>query len=116
MAAPPCGRERKRPQPAYKTHATGAFKYPALIHFHPLANPRTVPVLRSIAATFLFVEERLDTGVEEADSEVISELIAEGQTFEAGIIEGVQNAPDPDVAQTKTSSRRSSQVSDSLRR
>jgi len=40
--------------------------------------------------------------VEEADSESISELIAEGQPFEAGIIEGIENAPDPDVAEVKT--------------
>jgi hypothetical protein len=40
--------------------------------------------------------------VEEADSESISELMAEGQPFEAGIIEGIQNAPDPDVAEVKT--------------
>ncbi len=40
--------------------------------------------------------------LEEADSESISELIAEGQPFEAGIIEGIQNAPDPDVAEVKT--------------
>jgi hypothetical protein len=52
------------------------------------------------------------SNVEEADSEGVSELIAEGQTLEAGIIEGVENAPDPDVVQTKTSSRRSFQMSD----
>jgi hypothetical protein len=45
------------------------------------------------------------SNVEEVDSESTSELIAEGQPFEAGIIEGVENAPGPDVAQTKTSSR-----------
>ena len=42
------------------------------------------------------------SNVEEADSESVSELIAEGQSFEAGIIEGVENAPDPDVAEVKT--------------
>jgi hypothetical protein len=34
------------------------------------------------------------SNVEEADSESVSELIAEGQPFEAGTIEGVENAPD----------------------
>ena len=40
--------------------------------------------------------------MKKADSESVSELIAEGRTFEAGIIEGVENAPDPDVAVVKT--------------
>jgi len=56
------------------------------------------------------------SNVEEADSESASEFIAEGQPFVAGIIEGVEHASDPDGAQTKTSSRRSSPMSDSLRR
>jgi hypothetical protein len=40
--------------------------------------------------------------VEEVDSESIAELVAEGQSFEAGILDGVENAPDPDVAEVKT--------------
>jgi hypothetical protein len=40
--------------------------------------------------------------VEEVDSESIAELVAEGQSFEAGSLDGVENAPDPDVAEVKT--------------
>jgi len=40
--------------------------------------------------------------VEEVDSESIAELVAEGQSFEAGTLDGVENAPDPDVAEVKT--------------
>jgi hypothetical protein len=38
----------------------------------------------------------------EADSESVRELIDEGQSFEAGVIEGVEDAPDPDVAEVRT--------------
>jgi hypothetical protein len=38
----------------------------------------------------------------EADSESVRELIDEGQSFEAEVIEGVENAPDPDVAPVRT--------------
>jgi len=40
--------------------------------------------------------------VAEADSESVTELLEEGQSFEAGIISGVENAPDPDVAEVTT--------------
>jgi hypothetical protein len=40
--------------------------------------------------------------LEEADSESIAELVAEGQSFEAGVLEGVENAPEPDVAEVRT--------------
>jgi hypothetical protein len=40
--------------------------------------------------------------LEKADSESIAELVAEGQYFEAGVIEGVENAPEPDVAEVRT--------------
>jgi hypothetical protein len=33
--------------------------------------------------------------LERADSESIAELAAEGQYFEAGVLEGVENAPEP---------------------
>jgi hypothetical protein len=42
------------------------------------------------------------SNVEEIDSESVAELAAEGQSFEAGILDGVENAPDPDVAEVKT--------------
>ncbi len=40
--------------------------------------------------------------IEQADSESVDELADEGQAFEAEAISGVQNAPDPDVAEVKT--------------
>ena len=40
--------------------------------------------------------------VEGADSESPKELLEEGQTFEAGIVSGVQNAPNADVAEVHT--------------
>jgi hypothetical protein len=38
----------------------------------------------------------------EANSETVKELVDEGQYFEAAVIEGVENAPDPDVSEVKT--------------
>jgi hypothetical protein len=40
--------------------------------------------------------------VEGADSESPRELLEEGQTFEAGIVEGVQNAPNADEGEIRT--------------
>ena len=40
--------------------------------------------------------------VEGADSESADELLEEGQTFEAGIVSGVENAPDPDQGEVHT--------------
>lgn len=40
--------------------------------------------------------------VAEADSESVLELIEEGQSFEAEVISGVENAPDADVAEVHT--------------
>jgi len=40
--------------------------------------------------------------VAEAASESVEELIEEGQAFEAEAISGVQDAPDPDVAEVHT--------------
>lgn len=42
------------------------------------------------------------SGIEEADSESVRELEEEGQYFEAGIVDAVENAPDPDVAEVRT--------------
>jgi len=36
------------------------------------------------------------------DSESVKELADEGQSFEAGLIEGVEDAPDPDVSEVRT--------------
>jgi|SRR5690242_265889 len=36
------------------------------------------------------------------DSESADELLEEGQTFEAGIVSGVENAPDPDQGEVRT--------------
>ena len=38
----------------------------------------------------------------EADSESVKELVDEGQSFEAEAVEGVENAPEPDVAEVHT--------------
>ena len=38
----------------------------------------------------------------EADSESVEELLEEGQPFEAGVVSGVENAPDADVAEVTT--------------
>lgn len=40
--------------------------------------------------------------VEEADSESVQELVEEGQFFEAEVISGIENAPDPDVSEVHT--------------
>ena len=40
--------------------------------------------------------------VAEADSESVEELAEEGQFFEAALVSGVENAPDPDVAEVTT--------------
>jgi hypothetical protein len=40
--------------------------------------------------------------VAEAGSESVEELLEEGQSFEAEAIGGVQDAPDPDVAEVHT--------------
>ena len=37
-----------------------------------------------------------------ADSESIEELVEEGSAYEAGILSGVENAPDADVAEVRT--------------
>ena len=42
------------------------------------------------------------SGVAEVDSESVAELIEEGQAFEAGLVSGVENAPDADVAEVTT--------------
>jgi hypothetical protein len=40
--------------------------------------------------------------VAEAGAESVEELLEEGQSFEAGAIGGVEDAPDPDVAEVHT--------------
>jgi hypothetical protein len=37
-----------------------------------------------------------------ADSESVDELVEEGNAYEAGIISGVENAPDADVSEVRT--------------
>jgi hypothetical protein len=37
-----------------------------------------------------------------ADSESVDELVEEGNAFEAGIISGVEDAPDADVSEVRT--------------
>lgn len=45
-----------------------------------------------------------------AGSESVLELIEEGQSFEAEVISGVENAPDPDVAEVRTKQVREDDV------
>jgi len=40
--------------------------------------------------------------VEDVDSESVAELAEEGQAFEAGIVDGVENAPDADQSEVTT--------------
>jgi hypothetical protein len=40
--------------------------------------------------------------VAEAGSESVEELVEEGQAFEAQVIAGVENAPDPDEAEVRS--------------
>jgi|SRR5919109_1150082 hypothetical protein len=40
--------------------------------------------------------------VENVDSESADELLEEGQAFEAGIVSGVEDAPDPDQGEVRT--------------
>jgi hypothetical protein len=42
------------------------------------------------------------SGVPEAGSESVEELVEDGQSFEAEVIAGVEDAPDPDVAEVHT--------------
>jgi len=42
------------------------------------------------------------SGVEDVDSESVSELVEEGQAFEAGVVDGVENAPDADEGEVRT--------------
>jgi hypothetical protein len=40
--------------------------------------------------------------VAEAGTESVEELVEEGQSFEAEVISGVEDAPDPDLAEVHT--------------
>ena len=42
------------------------------------------------------------SSVQGADSESPEELLEEGQAFEAGIVSGVESAPDPDQGEVRT--------------
>ena len=42
------------------------------------------------------------SGVAETDSESVKELLEEGQSFEAEVLEGVENAPDADQGEVRT--------------
>jgi hypothetical protein len=46
----------------------------------------------------------------EADSESVLELVEEGQSFEAEVVSGVEDAPDPDVAEVRTKQVREDDV------
>ena len=53
----------------------------------PTANPGILRALSDMA---------------EADSESVTELLNEGQSFEAGIVDGIENPLDPDVVEVAT--------------
>jgi hypothetical protein len=42
------------------------------------------------------------SGTADADSESVEELLEEGNTFEADVVEGVENAKDADVSEVTT--------------
>ncbi len=42
------------------------------------------------------------SGLAEMDSESVKELLEEGQSFEAEVLEGVENAPDADEGEVRT--------------
>lgn len=42
---------------------------------------------------------------EDVDSESVEELLEEGQSFEADVVSGVENAPDPDEGEVRTHER-----------
>jgi hypothetical protein len=42
------------------------------------------------------------SGLAETDSESVTELLQEGQSFEAEVVQGVENVPDADVAEVRT--------------
>jgi hypothetical protein len=42
------------------------------------------------------------SGPAEADSESVEELVEEGNAYEASIVDGVENAKDPDVSEVRT--------------
>lgn len=46
----------------------------------------------------------------EADSESVKELAEEGQFFEAEVIAGIENAPEPDVSEVRTKEVREDDV------
>ncbi|MDP9338118.1 MAG: hypothetical protein M3P45_04545 [Acidobacteriota bacterium] len=45
------------------------------------------------------------SNVEGADSESVGELLEEGNSFEAGVVKGVQDAPDADESEVHTHQR-----------
>lgn len=42
------------------------------------------------------------SGEEDVDSESVQELLEEGQSFEAAVVEGVEQAPEPDEGEVRT--------------
>jgi len=42
------------------------------------------------------------SGAAQADSQSVEELVEEGNAFEASIVDGVENAKDPDVSEVTT--------------
>jgi hypothetical protein len=49
-------------------------------------------------------------GEAEADSESVKELVQEGQFLEANVVDAIENAPEPDVAEVRTRQLREDDV------
>ena len=108
------GRKSSRSQTARRPKKTAAKKTAAKRKAAPRAAPerrrtRRPPVTTRSTTRGLGPEAAGQSGDTEglsraalADSESVEELVEEGQAFEAGVISGVENAPDADRGGVRT--------------
>jgi hypothetical protein len=101
---------RKKKAPAQKTRKQNAIRMAR----RPARQKRVVRGSQSVETVQLRPRARVAasgagagdfegiSAVESVDSESPDELLEEGQAFEAGIVSGVQNAPDPDQGEVRT--------------
>ena len=94
---------------AYGTQLSDPEYWPASCYTHIEAEKPMAGTSRKIDTDLEGPETAGQSGdtqglsnVAEADSESVAELVEEGQFFEAGVISGVENAPDADVSEVKT--------------
>lgn len=66
------------------------------------ARPRTPERTRVLDADVQSGDTQGLSRTEDVDSESVEELAAEGQDFEAGVVSGVEDAPDADVSEVRT--------------